>query len=860
MKRLLLVFGIVCLGALWAQAQQTIRGNVMEAGSDEPLIGASILVVGTDQGAITDFDGSFELWDIPSNAKEIKVSYIGFESKIVALTGQSDLGTIELELSAIGLKQVEIVASVAVDRKTPVAVSTIGRTFIAENASNQEYPELLKSTPGVYATKTGGGYGDSRINVRGFNSTNVAVLINGVPVNDMENGRVYWSNWAGLTDVTRSMQVQRGLGASKVAVPSVGGTVNILTNTIDMEKGGSIFYGIGNDNYRKVSFDYSSGLTDKNWAFTVLASKIEGDGWAEGLNFEGYNYFFNVSKIINKKHTISLTGFGAPQRHGQRQNQQTIQSFRNAPQGLKYNADYGYLNGQLVNVEDNFYHKPQFSLNHYWTINSTSDLSTAVYASTGTGGGGGTATDGSVGFNEFRTGDQYSPYDLDAIVEKNLTSQDGHALAYLRASRNDHKWYGMLSTYNKKLSNDFNLLAGLDLRSYKGIHFSEVTDLLGADYALDDNDINNPNRRLKVGDKRDYANDGLVLWEGGYLQGEYGSGPLSAFLSLSASNTSYKRIDYYNYLDSDPLQETDFQHFFGYQIKGGANYNVNKNHNFFANLGFFEKAPDFDAVFQNFRNDINADAKNQKILSFELGYGFRSSAFKANINVYRTTWKDRTFTKSFNPQDDPNTVIDESLEELFANILGVNAIHQGVEFDFTYEPTSRFTLRGMLSVGDWIWDDNVDGVSIIDERQNVVGTIPTLFIKGLKVGDAAQTTGSLIADYKVIDDLKLGVTYNYYANLYAEYDPIDRVSDENGIVQSWKVPDVGVFDAKAVFDFKIGSLDASVYANVNNLFNTEYITDAQDGDGNGDGIGDAAGARVFYGLGRTWTTGLKIRF
>src|SRR5690606_40354216 len=126
--------------------------------------------------------------------------------------------------------------------------------------SNQEFPELLKSTPGVYATRAGGGYGDSRMNLRGFQSENIAVLINGVPVNGMENGKVYWSNWAGLSDVTRSMQVQRGLGASKVAVPSVGGTINIQTKTLEAIKGGTIFQGIGNNGYSKTTFSYSSGL------------------------------------------------------------------------------------------------------------------------------------------------------------------------------------------------------------------------------------------------------------------------------------------------------------------------------------------------------------------------------------------------------------------------------------------------------------------------------------------------------------------------------------------------------------------------------------------------------------------------
>ncbi len=67
----------------------------------------------------------------------------------------------------------------------------------------------------------------------------------------MENARVYWSNWAGLSDVTGSIQVQRGLGAAKVAVPSVGGTINIVSKATDAQQGGSVSAAIGNDGYNK---------------------------------------------------------------------------------------------------------------------------------------------------------------------------------------------------------------------------------------------------------------------------------------------------------------------------------------------------------------------------------------------------------------------------------------------------------------------------------------------------------------------------------------------------------------------------------------------------------------------------------
>ena len=157
------------------------------------------------------------------------------------------MGEIYIKANAIGIGEADVIASIAIDRSTPVAVSTIDARHIEERQGDRELVETLNFTPGVYATKGGGGFGDSRINIRGFDQRNVAVLVNGIPVNDMENGGwVYWSNWAGLGDAVRTIQVQRGLGASKLAINSVGGTINIVTKATDVEKGGSFKTSITN--------------------------------------------------------------------------------------------------------------------------------------------------------------------------------------------------------------------------------------------------------------------------------------------------------------------------------------------------------------------------------------------------------------------------------------------------------------------------------------------------------------------------------------------------------------------------------------------------------------------------------------
>ncbi len=823
---------------------QTITGTVNA--EDGPLPGASVVLKGTTTGTTTDFDGKFTL-QVPEGSGVLEVSFIGYNKKDVSFTiaaGETkDLGSIVLIESNVLDEIVVTATSFAIDRKTPVAVSTIRAVEIEAKLGTQEFPEILKSTPGVYATKAGGGFGDGELNLRGFNSENVAVMINGVPVNDMENGRVYWSNWAGLADVTSAMQVQRGLGASKVAVPSIGGTVNVISKTTDVNKGGSIFVATGNDNYQKYGVTLSTGLMENGFAASISASKTTGDGYIDGTEFEGANYFVNISKQINADHKLSLTSFGAPQRHGQRQDRSLISRYRNAESGTKFNPNWGYKNGQVVHVEDNFYHKSQTSLNHDWTISANSFLSTALYASWGTGGGGGTAGSNRDLFN-VRIGGDDQPIDLDNIVEINSANGALGSEAILRASRNDHSWYGILSTFKTSLNENLDFITGVDLRTYTGKHFREVTDLLGGDYYLDNSDVNNPNAALVVGDKFSYNNDGEVGWQGLFTQLEYNTDQISTFISAAISNTSYKRIDYFQYTPDDPLRTSDKYNYFGYSVKGGLNYRINDFHNIFANIGYFEKAAGFDAVFLNFDNeDINENAENQKIFSTEIGYGLRSEKLAANINLYRTQWKDRTLTRSFQNPDGTFNV---------ANILGVNAVHQGVEVDFEYRPSEIVRFTGMLSLGDWQWDNDLENIQIFDEEQNLVQTV-NLYIAGLKVAGSAQTTAALGMDWEIMEKTHFTVDYNYFDGLFANYDPNNRSTQ--GAPQAWEAPSYTTFDASLRYGFKILDFDATLTGRMNNVFDTEYVQSALDGSGS-----NAETSLVWFGFGRTFNISARINF
>ena len=899
MKKHLIHFLLVAVLSVFsaaAFAQTTVRGQLVDSETGEPLVGAAVMVEGTSQGTVTDIDGYFK--QSVAQGGTLVFKYVGFKDlkkKITQKGASVDLGTIKMEPDAVMLADVTITSSIAVARKTPVAVSTIDPVFIEEKLGTQEFPEILKSTPGIYATKDGGGFGDSKINIRGFKSENSAMMVNGVPMNGMENNKVYWSNWSGLSDVTRSIQVQRGLGAAKVASPAVGGSINIITKTTEAKKGGSVSYAMGNDGYNKILFNLSSGLSKDGWAFSLLGAKTWGDGYIQGTEFEGYTWFVSIAKRFNDNHQLSLTAFGAPQWHNQRSNQnglsikewQRVKQYMGEDSPYKYNSTFGYRHGQSYNSSRNSYHKPQISLNHLWQIDQKSSLSTALYVSIGRGDGyRGTgdstyanswygSTNGLVN-TQFRRPD--GTFDYDAVETMNAESTNGSKMV-MSKMMNNHLWYGLLSTYTTKFGENFDFYGGIDFRYYKGLHQDILTDLFGGTYFIDSYNRknvtaeNNPavggnsayiNQKLNVGDvlRRDY--DGFVMYEGVFAQLEYNQDKLSAFISGGASNTGYWRYDRMYY--SKDKAKSSTKNYLGGNIKGGANYNLTENHNVFVNAGYINRAPMFDTSFINSQtsHDRNPDAKNEKIMSFELGYGYRSRFFTANLNGYYTRWMDKALYDSGTTADGLRWAM---------NMTGANADHWGVEFDFVAKPLNWLDITGMFSWGDWRWGGVASGY-LFDSQgqmlQNTRGDVVTdmanaeqyqykIDMDNVFVGGSAQTTAALGLGVRPMKGLRLGVDWNFFSRNFADYDINANVATQNEpyvIGSPWKIPSYSTFDLSAGYTFDFGKIRATLSGNVNNVLDQEYIADARDGSTHD----WESATRVLYGFGRTYSVRLKFNF
>lgn len=858
MKRLLLL--VFLCSSFVAFSQGTVTGSVQDADLGGPLPNASVVEVGTSNGTISDFDGNFSV-SVSSNSGTLQISYLGYLTRTVSFTlsnGTANVGSISMDADAASLGEVVIIGTglidLATDRKTPVAVSTItAQEITSKVAGNVEFTEAMKNTPSVYVGNQAGGFGDSQVFLRGFGDTNTAFLLNGQPINSQEDGRLFWSNWAGMADVANAVQVQRGLGSSKLAISSVGGTVNIISKTTSQTQGGFVRFLAGNDSYFKGTASYNTGLSEGGWAFSFLVDHWQGHRkYARGTAGQGQNYLFSVGYKPNDNHALNFLITGAPQWHDQ--------NFSNGLDsyelyGEKYNSNTGFLDGERYTERRNFYHKPVANLNWDWNISDNADLSTVAYASWGRGGGTGMYGRGSrvrLGIN--------GEIDFDAIVDNNIAIAengigDFDDARIRRSSMNNHNWYGLLSSLNLDAGENWNINVGFDGRLYQGDHFRQVNDLLGLSGLMDNGQVYmnefeaSPWSTLfdfaEEGDRIDFDYSENINYLGGFGQVEYATDKFSIFVQGAFSTQSFQREERYdveNAGKSDKVNKT------GYNIKGGASYNITENHSIFANAGQFSRQPFLDNIFRDIRgsNDIlEPEIDNEEILGLEAGYRFQNDNLRINVDVYRTEWGNRFLATGGEDNTDPNNPV--FYTDRFTD---VTQVHQGLEFDFEYRPTaSSLRFRGYGSIGNWKYDGETPFTRQNDDTSEFVITDGTLDLTGTKVGNAPQTSFGAGLSLKVCDNLTLDGDYNIYTDLYGFVNPDDVVASAQAGMryQAERLPAYTLADAGITYKFNLGGQRLTFRGNVYNVFNEAYINQR-----------DQFG--YYLGVGRTYNASLRLNF
>lgn len=883
MRSLLL---LIFLGAGRLFAQTTIMGKVTDALTGEGISGA---VVSTRAiSVITTSDGSFSL-SVPGGNYRLVAVLEGYSSDSLWIIADRNLipnVVFRLENQSTDIQSVQITASVAKDRKTPIAYTNLNGKSIGERLGSADMPMLLNTTPGVYATQQGGGAGDARITIRGFNQRNIAVMVDGIPVNDMENGEVYWSNWFGLSEVTALTQVQRGLGSSRIANPAVGGTMNIITRGVSQKFRASAGFEAGDSRYQKFSATVNTGKLPGNWGAILSFTRRTSNGYVDGLYDDMYSYYGRIEKQFGKKHTVSITALGAPQSHGQRSFRARLSLYDRAlaeklgmdtalagmpiNQGRKYNQHLGWLNratindngdttwGErtLMNERENMFHKPQFYLKHDWKPDAKSLLSTTVYSSIARGGG--VQQDGisQQGVNgQFNFQDVYWVNTRGSVFVPN---PDKKSFGLLARNVNSHQWFGLLSTYNKKINSHYTFNGGIDLRTYRAQHYREVWNLLGGNYFVPgagEQDPRKKDQRYVKGDKYGFNYDGLVRWVGTFGELEYSKGRTTAFVNASVSNSWYRRIEYFRLDTSGNDRVSDWISRTGATFKTGINRNLNKHWNIFGNLGYLNRPTRFNNVFDR-NNRVTRNAKNEQVYAIEAGAGYRSRIFSLDINTYYTYWANRpaNFLPSFRDADG----------NLFSyNIGGMKARHIGVEFAGVLKPGNGITIESALSIADWTWRSGAQSI-IENDVGDSVGFVD-FDATGVHVGDAAQNQWAWTLRWEptLLKGAYISAQYVYFWKHFADFDPL-ALTGAFERTESFRIPAYWYLNLSAGYSFKAyKGMQVTIYANTQNVTDNLYISDAQHRVQSGMSTAAVFNPRnleVFVSPGFRYTTGIRISF
>ena len=892
---------------------QSIVGSVSDINS-KPLEGANVAVLGTDLGAVSDETGTYVI-DINPGEYQVKVSFIGYTSLTKDVVVGEDNVSLDfsLEINTLALSDIEVLASRA-EEKTPVAFTTVEKEELEVRLGSQEIPLILNTTPSVYATQQGGGAGDARINVRGFNQRNVAVMINGVPQNDPENGWVYWSNWDGIADATSSIQIQRGLSAVNLATPSIGGTMNIITDPASFEKGGKFKQESGDGGFLKTTVNYNSGLLFDKVALSGTIVRKTADGIIDGNWSDAWAYYFGSSYQVNEDHRLELYAIGAPQRHGQNLYKQNIATYSQELAGdidgydtdafaegnkfeheagryfnqnvasvnPNYDGDqYWYMfgarttkryNKNFLNERENYFHKPLVNLNHFWTIDDRTRVSSVFYYTPGSGGG--TGTYGSVKRQPAIEGSPWyasSPWtwDWNAEIEENSDNVDtdfhateNRSTGIIRNSINRHMAIGAISKLNYDVSDELEVQVGLDWRTADIEHAREVRDLLGGDYYVDFADDNAPGGKVvRLGDEIAYFNSTTVDWIGGFLQGNYETEKLNLYGMGGVSNIKYSYQDHFT-VDNEVITADAITTF---QVKGGGMYNVNDGLSAYANLGYVQKPPIMDNVIY-YDGSVAKDPANENFVSSEIGVNYKPGKYAVKVSAYNTNWNDRNLTKVV----ESGTSSGDGSDIIF--LKGVDQKHQGIEVEASAQVTDMLRLDAAVSLGNWKFTGDASGKyqqNEYDSLGNVTGLITTDYeyaLNDLKVGDMPQTAFVLGAVLTPLKGLRLQGIYHIYDNNYADWSPAAREIEDGEAdrAQVWEAPGYQKLDLHLTYKLpKIGGYDLTLEGHLFNALNGVFVQDAVDNskyNGYGDKVHAAHNAEVFLGTPRYANLGLTVSF
>ena len=854
-KIILLVTGIFF--SVSAYAQSLVKGRIVDASTRQPVSGAHIVLENGKKGTVSGKNGVFR-FVFNGTKGAFSIERIGFKTLQIPFKTKGDttyLPDIDLHPVTYSLNEINITAGLATDNKSPVNVSTIGARTIRSRLGDQPLPLILNAVPGVFSVRNGGGSGDASLSIRGFKQDNVALLLNGIPINGVENGLVYWSNWLGLADAAAGIQVQKGPGFSNLATNAVGGSINIITRNGNQPKSGSFSFQVADYGNRKITLSLNSGKMPNGWSLSFLGSYYTGKGYVDATYVKGFSYFFSANKQLGTRNHLNITLLGSPQRHGQRT--QKLSVGEKDRYGNKYNKDWGGLNGHMLNASENFYHKPFLILTLDTKTGTLGKLSTSFFAGYGYGGG------------KWSESFQYAPsvftylnssgqIDWQKIYNQNAENTEKYVLAngdtVTGYSKNilthflaSHIQTGFMSTLEQSLGTRLKLTTGLYYNFLDSYLREKITDLMGGKFYIEDytwslSGVAGRNQVMGVGDIVKVDNNSVIHRLSAYARLTWSGKYWRAYFAVNGNNQWYRRIDRFNYIKNTKSQVISRP---GYDFRGGASFFPVPQHNFYLNAAFISRAPYFKYVFGNFNNTPVTGLENERVKTVEAGYRYARPSFKAGISAFYTLWENVSMLSNEYVQLSDN-------RRSRAMVNGLNSVHKGVEARVEYRMNNRFKAGATAVIGDYRWQNDVSATLINDN--NVVTDTVNVYARNLYVGGTAQQQWGAFLDFRLLNLFNIHVDWTWYNKLFADFDPVNRNRPEDR-KQPYSFPAYNLLNASVILPFRIASLPSMVELNGYNLLNRSYIETGQDGKDH-----SLSDFRGFWSFGVNFYLTLKIYF
>lgn len=799
---------------------QTITGQVIDASTQEPLEGATILESETSNGTATDQNGFFSL-QLISDRNEISISFVGYKTERIQFKNLSQPLLIALEAQSVLSGEV-FVNALRVDESTPIAYSNITRADIESRNFGQDIPFLVQTTPSVVSTSdAGAGVGYTGIRVRGIDPGRINVTINGIPLNDSESHGVFWVNLPDLVSSTQNIQIQRGVGTSTHGAGAFGATMNLQTAIMDPEPYSEINTGIGAYGTRKANIKLGSGLMDNGWQFEGRLSKIDSDGYIDRASSDLRSFYLSGARH-GERSLLKADLFSG--------SEVTYQAWNGVPEPiLTGNRDQleSYINNLFLGPEDaahwgsnlgnrrfneftydnqvDNYQQDHYQLHYSYRLTDSWLANASLHYTYGRGY-----------FEQFRSDDRLSTYNISPIqIGGDTVSRSD----LVRRRWLDNHFYGAVFSTRFDYANDWNLTFGGGYNEYDGDHFGEV---IWARFAGDSD----------LGD-RYYDNNGFKTDFNIYGKlNYYLSTNLNTYLDLQYRTVSYQfvglRIDGQTG-DVFDLSQQDRIRFFN--PKAGLVYRFADVHRAFASISVGGKEPtrgDYVDSSEQSRPDP------ERLYDFEFGYSGLMGSVDIGLNLYYMLYKDQLINTG--EINDVGNIVRENVPDSY---------RAGVELQLGAQLLQSLAWNGSLTLSRNKIDEYVRFVDDFD-----VGGQQEEVFTDVDISFSPSVIGNSIFSFQ-----KNGFTTEWISQ-YVSRQYLDNTANRSRSLDPYLVNNLQLsylFDQFSV----VNSISFSVQ--INNLFDIKY-------ESNGYSFGwIAGGEEQFFNYyypqaGRHIMTNLKVRF